>query len=224
MTQRIRGAIFDIDGTLLNSNDAHARAWVAALAQFDIQVTFGAVRSLIGMGGDKLLPKVAGISEDTDVGAKISQLRGEIFAREHLAHLRPFPKARELLVRIKTAGLRLAVASSAKKQELAQFLELINISDLIEDYASSSDAENSKPDPDIVRAALGKLRLEPHEVVMVGDTPYDIEAASQLGIATIAFRSGGRSDADLAGAVRIYDGPADLLTQFAASPLVTVWE
>jgi HAD superfamily hydrolase (TIGR01509 family) len=221
MTRRIRGVILDIDGTLLNSNDAHARAWVDALAAFDIQVSFADVRPLIGMGGDNLLPALAGIAEESDIGRKVSQRRGEIFAREHLPHVRPFPKVRELLLRMRDAGLRLAVASSAKKEELQQFLQLAKISDLIEGATSSSDAENSKPDPDIVRAALSKLELEPHEVIMIGDTPYDVQAAAKLGIETIAFRSGGRSDADLVGAVRIYDGAAALLDGFAESPLAS---
>jgi HAD superfamily hydrolase (TIGR01509 family) len=221
MTRRIRGAILDIDGTLLNSNDAHARAWVDALAAFDIQVSFADVRRLIGMGGDNLLPALAGIDEKSPLGRKISERRAELFAREHLPHVRPFPKVRQLLLRMSEAGLRLAVASSAKKEELDQFLQLANISDLITGATSSSDAENSKPDPDIVRAALSKLELEPHEVVMIGDTPYDVQAAAQLGVETIAFRSGGRSDADLAGALRIYDGAAALLEDFAESPLAS---
>lgn len=220
MTRRVRGVILDIDGTLLNSNDAHARAWVDALAAFDIQRSFADVRPLIGMGGDKLLPVLAGIEEESALGSKLSARRAELFAREHLPRVRPFPKVRELLLRMSGAGLRLAVASSAKKEELQQFLQLANIVDLIEGATSSSDAQNSKPDPDIVRAALSKLELEPHEVVMIGDTPYDIQAAGQLGIETIAFRSGGRSDADLSGALCIYDGAAALLDGFAESPLV----
>jgi HAD superfamily hydrolase (TIGR01549 family) len=220
MTQRIRGVILDIDGTLLNSNDAHARAWVDALAEVGIQVSFADVRQLIGMGGDKLLPAIAKIEADSPLGTKVSQRRAEIFKQQYLPGLRAFPKARELLLRMRGAGLALAVASSAKKEELTAFLEIANVADLIEDATSSSDARSSKPDPDIVRAALDKLALGAPHVFMIGDTPYDIAAASQAGIRTIAFRCGGRSDADLAGAVAIYDGPADLLARFASSPLV----
>jgi len=219
MTHRLRGVILDIDGTLINSNDAHARAWVQALAQFDIYVPFPEVRRLIGMGGDKLLPAVAHIEEASRLGEKISARRSEIFSREHLPQLHAFPKTRELLTKIRAAGMALAVASSAKKAELEPFLRLANVLDLIEGATSSTDAENSKPDPDIVQAALQKLDLEADRVLMIGDTPYDIEAASRAGIGTIAFRCGGRSDHDLAGAVAIYDGPADLLARFDASPL-----
>lgn len=219
MAERISGVILDIDGTLLNSNDAHARAWVDALAEAGIEASFTEVRRLIGMGGDNLLPAVANLDAASRLGQQISQRRAEIFRQQHLPSLRPFPKARELLLRMRGAGLALAVASSAKKEELAPFLQIAKIADLIEDTTSSSDAQNSKPDPDIVRAALAKLALRAPHVLMIGDTPYDIEAASQAGIRTIAFRSGGRSDRDLAGAIAIYDGPADLLERFAESPL-----
>ena len=219
MTHRIRGVIVDVDGTLINSNDAHARAWVQALAQFDIYVPFAEVRRLIGMGGDKLLPAIAHIEEDSRLGQKISERRSQIFTREYLPHLHAFPKARELLMKIRDAGFALAIATSAKKEELEPFLRLANVLDLIEGATSSADAESSKPDPDIVQAALRKLDLDPGRALMIGDTPYDIEAASRAGMGTIAFRSGGRSDHDLAGALAIYDGPADLLARFDASPL-----
>jgi HAD superfamily hydrolase (TIGR01509 family) len=221
MTQRIRGVIVDIDGTLINSNDAHARAWVQALAQSDIYVPFPEVRRLIGMGGDKLLPAIAHIEEDSRLGQKISERRRQIFSREYLPHLHAFPKTRELLTKIGDAGIALAVASSAQKEELEPFLRLANVLDLIEGATSSADAESSKPDPDIVQAALRKLGLEPSRVLMIGDTPYDIEAASRAGMGTIAFRCGGRSDHDLSGALAIYDGPADLLARFDASPLAS---
>ena len=219
MTHRIRGVILDVDGTLINSNDAHARAWVQALAQFDIYVPFPEVRRLIGMGGDKLLPAIAHIEADSRLGKKISERRSELFSRGYLPQLHAFPKTRDLLTRIRDAGMVLAVASSAKKAELEPFLRLANVLDLIEGATSSTDAESSKPDPDIVQAALRTLELEAYRVLMIGDTPYDIEAASRAGMGTIAFRCGGRSDHDLAGAVAIYDGPADLLAQFDASPL-----
>lgn len=219
MARRTRGVILDVDGTLINSNDAHARAWVDALGAFDIHVSFEQVRPLIGMGGDKLLPALAGIEEDSPLGAKIGARRAELFSERYFPRVRAFPKVRELLLRLRDAGLRMAVASSAKKEELGRFLELARVSDLIEDVTSSSDAERSKPDPDIVHAALTKLELDADEVIMIGDTPYDVQAAAQLGVQTIAFRCGGRSDAELHGAVRIYDGPEDLLESLADSPL-----
>lgn len=219
MTQRIRGAILDVDGTLINSNDAHARAWVQALAQFNIYVPLLEVRRLIGTGGDKLLPTVAHIEEGSPLGKKVSERRSEIFSQQYLPHLHAFPKTRELLTKLRDVGIALAVATSAKKAELEPLLRLANVLDLIEGASSSTGAESSKPDPDIVQAALRKLELEPERVLMIGDTPYDIEAASRAGLGTIAFRCGGHSDHDLAGALAIYDGPADLLAQFDTSPL-----
>jgi HAD superfamily hydrolase (TIGR01509 family) len=220
MSRRARGVIFDIDGTLVNSNDAHARAWVQALAHFDIYVPYPVVRRLIGMGGDKLLPAIADISEDSPLGKKVTERRSALFRQQFLPHLVAFPKARELLAKMRDLGLSLTVASSAKPEELEPLLRLANVLDLIEGATSSGDAAHSKPDPDIVQAALDRLDLDPARVLMIGDTPYDIEAASRAGLKTIAFRCGGRSDRDLAQAVAIYDGPADLLAHFDSSPLV----
>jgi HAD superfamily hydrolase (TIGR01509 family) len=221
MSQRIGGVILDVDGTLLNSNDAHAQAWAETLASFDIRATFEQIRPLIGMGGDKLLPEVAGLDADSERGRAISERRREIFKTRYLPGLKPFPKVRELLLRMKDAGLQLAVASSAKKDELHELLALAHADDILESVTSSDDAESSKPDPDIVHAALGKLGLAASHTLMLGDTPYDIQAAGKLGVGTIAFRCGGWSDADLKDAVRIYDGPADLLAGFDQSPLVS---
>jgi HAD superfamily hydrolase (TIGR01509 family) len=216
---KIRGIILDIDGTLVDSNDAHARAWVEALAEHGINVSFEQVRPLIGMGGDKLLPKVSGISEDSPEGKAISQRRGEIFKTRYLPHLKAFPRTRELLLRMRDDGLKLVVASSAKEDELKPLLEIAGAADLIEEKASSDDADHSKPDPDIVKAALDSAGFAADEALMLGDTPYDIEAATRAGVSVIAFRSGGWDDAHLAGAIAIYDGPADLLAHYDESPL-----
>lgn len=220
MTKAVRGVILDVDGTLVNSNDAHARAWVQALAHFDIYVPFPEVRRMIGMGGDKLLPAVANVTEDSPLGQKVSEYRSTIFSERFLPQLAPFPKTRELLSRMRASGLSLSVATSAQQSELEPLLRLAKVWDLLEGASSSNEAEHSKPDPDIVQAALRRLDLDPSRVVMIGDTPYDIEAAARAGISTIAFRCGGRSDRDLAQAIAIYDDPADLLAHFDSSPLV----
>lgn len=221
MKRRVRGVILDIDGTLLNSNDAHARAWQAALAESGIERSFVEIRRLIGMGGDQLLPAIAGIDEDSPEGERISRARARIFEQKYLPEVRAFPATRQLIVRMQGAGIRLAVASSAKKPELTRFLRIAGIDDLIEAATSSSDAERSKPDPQIVRAALAALDLAAASVLMLGDTPYDIQAAQALGIDTIALRCGGRSRADLAGAIAIYDDPSHLLASFDESPLAS---
>lgn len=215
----VRGIIFDVDGTLVDSNDAHAMSWAEALEEAGRPVPFERVRPLIGMGGDKILPEVTGLSEESEEGRRISARRKAIFAKKHLPSLRALPGAGGLLRFLRERGHRLVVASSAQKDELRRLLELAGADEHVEHSTSSSDADRSKPDPDIVKAAFDRLGLPRPEVVMVGDTPYDVEAAARAGIRTVAFRSGGFSDEDLKGAIAIYDGPADLLASYATSPL-----
>ena len=215
----VRGVILDVDGTLVDSNDAHARAWVEALKEGGFDVPFERVRPLIGMGGDKLLPEVTGLAEDHPRVKPIGKRRGAIFKSRYLPSIRAFPGTSELLRRMRDEGLKLAVASSAQPDELEPLLRLAGAAFLLESASSADDVDSSKPDPDVVHAALGRLRLQPAEVLMIGDTPYDVEAASRAGVGAIAFRSGGWDDAALSGALAIYDGAADLLARFAESPL-----
>lgn len=219
MTKQIRGVILDVDGTLVDSNDAHARAWVEAFGENSIDVAYDRVRRLIGMGGDKLMPEVSGIEEEGPEGERISKRRGEIFKEKYLPHLKPTPGSRELLLRLRECGFKLVVASSAKEDELKPLLEIAGASDLIEEKTSSDDADNSKPDPDIVEASLASASLAPDEVVMLGDTPYDIESAAKAGVRVIALKSGGWRDHELKGAIAVYDDPADLLKNLDDSPL-----
>ncbi len=218
MTQ-IRGVILDVDGTLVDSNDAHTKSWVDALAEFGYSVPFAKIRPLIGKGGDKVLPETIGVQSESDKGQKISQRRGEIFKARYLPTVHAFPGAQALLDHMRSRGLKLAVASSAKPDELRSLLQLVGAADLIEEKSSSKDAKQSKPDPDIVQVTLKKMDYLPNEVVMLGDTPYDIESAKKAAVRTIAFRSGGWKDADLAGAIAIYDNTADLLAHYDHSPL-----
>lgn len=213
-----RAAIFDVDGTLVDSNDAHAQAWVNALAGHGRRVEFARVRPLIGMGGDKLLPEVAGISVDSPEGRAIDANRREIFLRDFLPRLQPTRGAKQLLEWLKDEGLTLVVASSAQDSELQKLLRVAGAEKFIESTTSSDDAERSKPDPDIVRAAIDRTGHPPAEVVMIGDTRYDIEAARRAGIDIIALRSGGSTDRDLDGAVAVYSDPADLLEHYDFSP------
>jgi HAD superfamily hydrolase (TIGR01509 family) len=209
----------DVDGTLVDSNEMHVRAWVDAFEQNGIQVSPEQIRPLIGMGGDKIIPRIARVGEDSKLGKKIGEARSQAFCERQLPCVRAFPHVRDLLERMRADGMKLVVASSAKEEELAPLLRIAGVRDLIADETSSDDAERSKPDPDIVRAALDECGAAPNEVVMLGDTPYDIEAAARAGIGVIAFRCGGRRDADLAGAIAIYDDAADLLARYDSSPL-----
>ena len=211
------GVIFDIDGTLVDSNDAHAESWVDTFAEAGYDVPFAVVRPLIGMGADKLLPKTIGIGNESDVGKKLTKRRSEIFQEKYLPKLRPLQGSRNLLLRVRSDGLKPIVATSAKDKELKGLLKAAQVDDLIEEKATASDAKRSKPDPDIVRAAIEESEIPADRLLMVGDTPYDIEAAGRAKVRTIAFRSGGWKDADLKDAVEIYDGPADLLAHYDSS-------
>jgi len=222
MTASGAAVIFDVDGTLVDSNDAHARAWVRAFAEHGVTVAYGAVRRAIGMGGDKLMPAVAGIEEDSRQGQAISQRRAEIFKTEYLPELRAFPNTRELVARLKKDGYTLTVASSAKEDELHPLLEIANVADLIPIRTSSDDAEKSKPDPDIVAAALARSGCSAHATIMIGDTPYDIESARRAHVRTVAVECGGWFREELAGAIAIYRDPADLLAHYNESVLAHV--
>jgi phosphoglycolate phosphatase-like HAD superfamily hydrolase len=182
-------------------------------------VEFARVRRCIGMGGDKLMPEVSGLEEDSPIGSKIAKRRGEIFTAEYLPKIQPFKDAGRLVAAAKNLGLTVVAASSAKKEELAALLAVAGADDVMDSSTSSDDAEESKPDPDIIQAALKCARAKPAEAIMIGDTPYDVEASRRAGVRIIAFRSGGWNDADLAGAIAIYDGPWDLLQQLDESAL-----
>ena len=213
----LKGVIFDIDGTLADSNDAHAESWVDTFAEAGYDVPFAAVRPLIGMGADKLLPKAIGVSSESEIGKKLTERRSEIFRGKYLPHLRPLKGSRELVLRVRGDGIKAIVATSAKDEELKGLLKAAQVEDLMEERATSSDAKRSKPDPDIVHAAIEESSTPPNQLVMIGDTPYDIAAAAKANVRAIAFRSGGWKDADLKGAAEIYDGPADLLARYNSS-------
>jgi len=218
---QIRGIIFDIDGTLVDSNDAHAHAWQQAMAENGYDVSFDRVRPLIGMGGDKVLPEVLGIQKDSEPGSQIDQRRGQLFKERYLPHLRAFPGAMALLRHLHNQDFMLAIATSAKPDEMNSLLHIIDphASDLFTQEVSSKEATQSKPDPDVVQVALKRTQCPPGQALMIGDTAYDIKAAARSGIKTIAFRCGGWSDHDLQDAIAIYDGPTDLLAHYDQSPL-----
>lgn len=217
---RVRAAILDIDGTLLDSNDAHARAFLEAAEELGLEVPpFDEVWRRIGKGGDKLIPEVWGFEQDSEPGRRLDGRKGEIFRERFLPGLEPTRGARALLQRIRDDGLKLVVATSASEDDLHGLLERAGVRDLIEDATSADEVEESKPDPDIVHAALEDAGFPPGQVVMLGDTPYDVEAATRAGVAVVAVRCGGWDDEGLAGAAAVYEDPADLLERYDESPL-----
>ncbi|MGA7933054.1 MAG: HAD family hydrolase, partial [Kovacikia sp.] len=202
-------------------NDAHAQAWVEAFADYGYDIPFATVRPLMGMGGDHIIPKLLpGLKSGEGTGQSISERRKELVLNKYCPHVLPANGSRELIEKLRDRGLHLIVASSASQQELDVLLEIAHVKDLLSEITSSNDAASSKPAPDIVRAALKKAQLDPEKTVMLGDTPYDIEAANQVGVGVIAFRCGGFSDEQLSQAIAIYNDPADLLLHYDQSPLV----
>ena len=217
----IRGVILDIDGTLVDSNDLHARSWVDATHEAGFEeVSFIHVRPLIGMGGDKVLPALTRLTKEDPEGARIAERSGEIFRARYLPEVRPFPRVRDLLERMLANDLKLVVATSSKRENLDGLLRAAGVEDLIDEATTSSDAKASKPEPDIVEAAVERSGLRKDELVMIGDTPYDIDAATRAGVRIIALRCGGWwADDAFDGAIAIHDGPAALLAAFDGSPL-----
>jgi HAD superfamily hydrolase (TIGR01509 family) len=214
----VRAVILDIDGTLLLSNDAHALAFVEAAAELAVAgASFEEIRRMIGMGGDKLIPKAFGFEQESPEGEKLDERKGEIFRSRLAPGLRPAPGAADLVRRFRDEGLRRVVATSASEDDLSLLLEKAGVEGMIDDCTSSGDVDESKPEPDIVEAALEMTGVPAHSVVMIGDTPYDVEAATRAGVRIVAVRCGGWSDADLSGAVDIYDDPADLLANYESS-------
>jgi HAD superfamily hydrolase (TIGR01509 family) len=215
----IRSAILDIDGTLLFSNEAHARAFADAAAELGFaSPPVDEIQRLIGMGGDKLIPQAFGFEQDEERGEQLEERKGTIFRARYLPRLAPTPGARQLLERLVADGYSLVVATSASEEDLEGLLERAGVKDLIDDATSSGEVEASKPDPDVVQAALKQAGVGPAEAVMLGDTPYDVEAATRAGVAIIGVRTGGWTEEALRGAVAVFDDPADLLAHYGDTP------
>ena len=218
----ITAVIFDIDGTLVDSVDLHAEAWRVSFARFGKKVTFEEVRRQIGKGGDQLMPVFLSPKELDKFGEELEQFRSDLFKKEFLPRVKPFPCVRQLFQRILRDDKRIALASSAKGDELKAYKAIAGIEDLVEAETSSDDAEKSKPYPDIFHAALAELGdVKSDNVVVVGDTIYDAEAAGKAHLRTIGVMCGGWSEKDLsrAGCIAVYRDPADLLDRYESSPI-----
>ncbi|MEJ7727579.1 MAG: HAD family hydrolase [Polyangiaceae bacterium] len=213
----LRAVLFDIDGTLVDTVDMHAEAWQRAFAEFGKEVAFADVRGQIGKGGDQLMPVFLTKAERDDFGEKLEKWRGELYLREYLPRAQAFPKVRELFERLRADGVKLALASSCKEQELDTYKALCRIEDLIEEATTSEDAERTKPHPDVFEAALEGLgEVAAPDVLVVGDSPYDAMAAKKIDLGAVGVLCGGFPAAELlrAGCHAVYGAPADLLERY----------
>lgn len=209
MTTELRGVILDLDGTLIDSNDAHAQAWAQAFADHGYDITAEQVRPLIGMGGDQMLPKLAGVAADSKEGKALVKSWGEHF-KAMIPELRAMPGARELVTGLRGLGLKVMLGSSGEDEVVEAELKHIGLEELINSRVKSEEVEASKPEPDIVQIALDKMDLAPQQAVMVGDTHFDAEAAAKAGVRPVLLKCGGNSELP----AQTYDDPQALLLAF----------
>lgn len=217
--QRPRAAIVDLDGTIVNSVDAHARAWVAAFREAGYDVSIDQVRSLLGMSGEQMLTYLLGVPADAEVARRIQSARADIFRSRFLGKVAPFVGARALLERMRRQEIRITVATTNEAREARSILEAGRVADLIDEVVTPEDVRRCGPEWDLVHTAIRYSGAQRDATVLLGDTPFDVEAGRRAGTPVIAFRCGGWGDAALVGATAIYDDPRDLLTHYNASPL-----
>lgn len=218
----LKAVLFDVDGTLVDTVDFHARAWVETLGHFGVEADLRDVRAQIGKGGDQLLPGLVSPAMLEEKAEAIAAHRAELFKREYLPQVCAFPGVRALFERIRSAGIKTVLASSGEPEEVEANKRIADIADLVDDATTSAEAERSKPFPDIFDAAFAKLGLEDRmNAIVIGDTPYDIEAARGAGLRAIGVLCGGFTEGSLreAGAIAVYRGPQHLLEDFDSSPL-----
>jgi HAD superfamily hydrolase (TIGR01509 family) len=204
-------AILDIDGTLVDTNYQHAIAWYRAFSQHDLILPIWRIHRHIGMGGDQLVPELAGDAFEAEHGDAVREKETSLYG-ELIGEVRPMNGARELIDELKASGGKVMLASSAKQKEVDHYLDLLDARDLADGWTSSADVESTKPEPDLVHSALQKSDAQASEAVMVGDSPYDVESAKRAGVPTVAVLTGGFSEAELrdAGAREVYESVAEL--------------
>ena len=213
----IKAIIFDIDGTLVDSVKYHAEAWVKAFKEYGYDFSQETLSQQIGKGSEYIVGELLSSDEAEKLHSDIAQYRKEYYQNNLLEKIQPFPKVKELFETIKADGIKIVLASSARKETIAHYKQLLEIEDLIEGATSTDEVEKSKPEPDIFATALDKLDgISADEVIVVGDSPYDAIAANKIDLTTIGVLGGGFASDTLkeAGCVAIYRDPADLLDNY----------
>lgn len=221
-TTEVKAVLFDVDGTLIDSNDLHVQAWLDTFRHFGVEATAEDVRAQIGKGGDQLIPVFVAKADLDRLQPQIERYRGEVYARDYLPKVRAFPGVRALFERLLADGRTLVLASSGKAHEVDHAKEVAGIADLVDAQTTADDVVHSKPKPDIFQAALAKARgVSAEQAIAIGDTPYDAQAARGAGVAIIGLLSGGFPDAALeeAGCIAVYPDLHALLEGYDASPL-----
>lgn len=214
----LKAILFDVDGTLVDSNPFHVLAWAEVLREAGHDFRLVELHDQIGQGADNYVPALLPDASNEEV-ERLGEAHKKLFARLYLHRLKPFPGARDLLRRCRDRGLIVMLASSASEVELERHLDILDARGIVQDWTDADDVERSKPCPDLFEAALRKADVSPGEALVVGDTPFDIAAAKAAGIETVAVRSGLFSDAALDGAIAVYDNVEELLERFDESPL-----
>jgi len=211
-------AILDIDGTLVDTNYQHALSWFQAMRQHDVLLPVWRIHRHIGMGGDQLVRALAGDDVEAEKGDDIRAAESALYLAA-IESTEPFAQARGLIEDLKAGGRQVVLASSAKAKEVEHYLDVLGARDLVDAWTTSDDVEATKPAPDLVEAALA--RLDTRAAVMVGDTPWDVEAARKAGVDTIAVLTGGFSEAELreAGAVAVFESIGDLRARVGETAL-----
>ena len=213
---KLQAILFDIDGTLLDSNDTHTDAWLEAFEHFGKKIPRDVMRHQIGKGGDLLVPDLLTAREMRTFGEKLQKYRGEIYKKKYMKSVRPFPSSKGCLEALHERGIKIALASSANEDEVEYYTELLGVGDLLEGTTSTKDAKFSKPSPEIFEAALEKVGSDPEYTAVVGDTPYDILAAHRIALPVVAVRCGGFEDELLAKAEFLFDDVEELVRKIDA--------
>ena len=210
-------AIFDVDGTLVDSNYQHALSWFRAFRRFDMTLPLWQLHRAIGMGGDNLVEYVAGEAVEQQFGSQLREAQTEEFD-ELIGEVQPFAAARPLLEEIKKRGFKLVLASSGEAKHVDVLLDLIGGRDIADAWTTSDDVRSSKPAPDLVSAAMGKV--DGTSGCMVGDSTWDAVAAGQLDVPTVGVLTGGFSREELrdAGAIRVFDSLGAMLDELDTTP------
>ena len=216
----VEAVLLDVDGTLIDSNYHHALAWYRAFRRHDVVLPMWRIHRAVGMGGDQLVPALVGRELDEEQGDDIRAARDEIYKSGLMDEVAPLEGGHELIAELKDRGLKVVLASSSPKDELERYLDLLEARELADAWTTKDDVDATKPAPDLILAALEKAQAE--SAVLVGDTPWDVEAASKTGVETVCVITGGWSKQELreAGAIAVFESVDELRRRLDETPLV----